>query len=90
MTILVSRFGNIENREQTGGDDEQCRIYQVTPRTNALSSAKCEGDGWVVSECPIFVKESLRLELFRFWIETGVVENRPRDFCSENIMQDSF
>ena len=84
MTILVSCFGYTENREKTGGDDEQCRIYQVTPRTNALSSAKCEGDRRVVSECPIFVEESLRLEFFRFWIETGVVENRPWDFHLEN------
>ena len=71
--MLVSRFGNIKNREQTGGDDEQCRIYQVTPRTDALSSAKCETDGWVVSESSIFVEESLRFECFRIWIEIWVV-----------------
>jgi hypothetical protein len=73
VTVLISRFGNIENREHTGGDDEQCRIYQVTPRTDPLASAKCERDRRVVSECPIFVEESLRLECFWIWIEIWVV-----------------
>ena len=83
MTILISCFGNTDNREQTGGDDEQYLIYQVTPRTDALPSAKCEGDRRVISECPIFVEESLRHEFLRFWIEIWVVENRPWDFHLE-------
>ena len=84
MSILISCFSNTNNREQTGGDNEQCLIYQVTHRTDALSSAKCEGDRRVISECPIFVEESLRLEFFlRFWIEIGVVENCPWDFHLE-------
>ena len=79
VSILISCFSNTKTGEQTGGDDEQCLIYQVTHRTDALSSAKCEGDRRVISECPIFVEESLRLEFFRFC----VVENRPWDFHLE-------
>jgi hypothetical protein len=73
VTVLISRFGNIENGEHTGGGDEQRHIYQVTPRTDPLASAKCERDRRIVLECPIFVEESFRLECFRVWIEIWVV-----------------
>ena len=82
MTVLISRFGNVKNREHTGCDDEQRHINQVTPRTDALASTKCERERRVVSKCPIFVEESLGLECFRIWIELRVVQDCPRDFLS--------
>lgn len=86
MTVLVSRLGDIENREHRGGDNEQCPIYQVTPRTNPLATAKCKRDRRVASECPIVVEESLGIEYFWIWIEIWVVQNRPKNSPSENYL----
>jgi hypothetical protein len=73
VAVLIPRLGNIEYREHRGTDDEECRFYQVTPRTDPLAGAKCERDRRVVSECSIFVEESLGLECFWIRIEIWVV-----------------
>ncbi len=73
VAILILRLGNIEHREHRGSDNEQCRVYQVTPRTDPLAGAKCERDRRVVSECSVFVEESLGLECFRIWKKIWVV-----------------
>jgi len=71
--VLVSRLGNIEHRKNRHGGDEQCGVYEVTPRTDSLAGTKCERDRWVVSECPVIVEKSLRLECFGIRIEFWIV-----------------
>ena len=73
MAVLILRFGNIEHGEYRGGDDEECRVYQMAPRTDALAGAKGESDRRVVSEVSIFVEESLGLECIRIRIEIWVM-----------------
>ena len=84
MAILILCLGDVEHREHRGSDDEKCRLYQVTPRTDALTGAKCQSDCRVVLECSILVEESLGLECVWIRIEIWVMKNRPRKFLSEN------
>jgi hypothetical protein len=85
VAILISRLGNIERREYGGSNNEQCRVYQVAPRADPFATTKCERDRRIVSECPIFVEESLGVECFWIRIEIWVVKNPPMNVLSEKI-----
>jgi hypothetical protein len=85
VAFLISRLGNIEQREYGDGDNEQRCIYQVAARTDPFATTKCERDRRIVSEFSVFVEKSLGVKCFRIRIEIWVVKNPPRNVLSEKI-----
>jgi hypothetical protein len=77
VAILVFCFRHIEYGEDRRGKNEDCRIDEVTSRTDPLANPKHQRERRVVSNTPIFVEKTLGLEFFRVWVQFWVVQDRP-------------
>ena len=75
--VLVLCFHDVENGKDGGGDDEQCRVHEVTSRTDPPADTECEGNRRIVSEASVLVEKTLRFEFFRIWVYLWVVQNCP-------------
>ena len=78
VTVLVFSFRHIECWEDRRGDNENCRIDQMASRADPLANTKCQWECWVVSDAPIFVEKSLRLEFPRVWVYLWVMQDSPK------------
>src|SRR6266850_433817 len=75
--VLVLCFCDVEHGEDGGGNDEQCRVHEVTSRTDPPSDTECEGNRRIVLEASILVEKSLWFKFFRIWVCLWVVQNCP-------------
>src|SRR6266849_5550137 len=50
----------------------------MASRADPLADAKRQRECWVVSDAPIFVEKSLRLEFLRVWVCLWVMQDRPK------------
>jgi hypothetical protein len=77
IPILVFCFRHIEHGKDGRDDNENCSINKVTSRTDSLADAKYQCERWIVSDAPVFVEKTLRLEFLWVWVFLGVVKDCP-------------
>jgi hypothetical protein len=49
----------------------------MTPGTNPLADTKCQGNRRVISEAPVFLKETFRSEFLWIWVYLWIVQDCP-------------
>ena len=79
MALVIPCLRDIEHGEYRRGDDEQCRVHEVTSGTDPLANSERQSDRRVVFEVPIFVKKSLWLEFLWVWVFLCIVKDCPRN-----------
>ena len=84
IAILVFCFRHIEHGKDGRDDNENRSIDKVTSRTDSLADAKYQCERWIVSDAPVFVEKTLRLEFLWVWVFLGVVKDCPGIFSDRH------
>jgi hypothetical protein len=83
VTILVLCIRHIEDRKNGGGNDENCSFDKVTSRADPLANPEHQREYRIVSDSPIFVEKTFRLEFVGLWVCLWVMKNCPETSHSD-------
>jgi hypothetical protein len=72
-SIGVLALLDIKNGEQRCNNDEQCRIDEVSPRTDSFSKAECCYQNWIITQASVCVEEPFWFERIWVWINGWVM-----------------